>query len=352
MSAYLDGRTFIHTLDPRTKIAWSVVVSVLAILLRTPQLLAGLIILTVLPWLLVRPPLTRVRILLGLVAAASAGSLLSQGFFYTIEPRTLWVTVLPGLSLSREGVLHGAIVSLRLMAVLSAGSLVVVTTHPADLILALTKLRVPHWFAFMLTLALRFLPETVEQGRRILVAQQLRGVPSKGLLSISRRFRLLIVPLLSASLRSARQIAMAVELRAYSPDRVPAGLAIVPNRLDRAGRPGSDGRDRSRDRDMATRCLERRRWMMNWLYSGSVLVLLMLIGVAVLIGVRRHVFRTLTTLELATLAMMICLLHVAVVPWQIAFAKVPGLDRWCSPSRIQPCSCSACDWFQNQARPW
>jgi ABC-type thiamin/hydroxymethylpyrimidine transport system permease subunit len=31
-------------------------------------------------------------------------------------------------------------------------------------------------------------------------------------------------------------------------------------------------------------------------------------------------------LELATAALLICLLHVAVVPWQIGLAKVPGLD--------------------------
>ena len=79
---------------------------------------------------------------------------------------------------------YGAIVSLRLLSVLSAGALVVFTTYPSDLILALTKLRVPHSFAFMLTLALRFLPETVEQGKRILVAQQLRGGGGKGLVCL------------------------------------------------------------------------------------------------------------------------------------------------------------------------
>jgi len=44
----------------------------------------------------------------------------------------------------------------------------------------------------MLTLALRFLPETVEQGKRILVAQQLRGAGGKGMMSAVRRFRLLL----------------------------------------------------------------------------------------------------------------------------------------------------------------
>lgn len=74
----------------------------------------------------------------------------------------------------------------------------------------------------MLTLALRFLPETIEQGRRILVAQQLRGASGKGLLSSVHRFRLLLVPLLALSLRSARQVALAAEVRAYSANRTPS----------------------------------------------------------------------------------------------------------------------------------
>ena len=222
MTAYLDRHSPIHSLDPRVKIGWSVVVSLLAIILGHPILLGTLLILTLLPWSLVRPPLARVRLLLLLVAMTSVGSMLSQGFFYTLEPRTEWVRILPGLSLSREGVFYGAVVSLRLVSVLAAGSLVVFTTHPSDMILALTKLRVPHWFAFMLTLALRFLPETVEQGKRILVVQELRGAGGRGIFAAARRFRLLIVPLLAASLRSARQVAMAAEVRAYSPERVPA----------------------------------------------------------------------------------------------------------------------------------
>jgi energy-coupling factor transporter transmembrane protein EcfT len=98
----------------------------------------------------------------------------------------------------------------------------VYTTHASDLILALTKLRIPQSFAFMLTLALRFLPETIEQGKRILAAQRLRGAGGKGLLSAYRRFRLLVVPLLAVSLRSARQVALAAEVRAYSSSRVPS----------------------------------------------------------------------------------------------------------------------------------
>ena len=63
-----------------------------------------------------------------------------------------------------------------------------------------------------------------------------------------------------------------------------------------------------------------------WLYVGSVLGLLLAISGVIAAGVRQSVFRRFTTLELATAALLICLLHVAVIPWQIGLAKVPGLD--------------------------
>ncbi len=222
MTAYFDHHTPIHSLDPRVKIAWSVVVSLLAVILREPLLLGSLFALTLVPWCLVRPPLARLRLLLVLVGTTVLGTMISQGFFYGLEPRTELLTLVPGLSLCREGLIYGAVVSLRLLSVMAAGTLVVFTTYSSDLILAMTKLRVPHSFAFMLTLALRFLPETVEQGKRILVAQQLRGAGGKGFVSAVGRFRFLVVPLLAVSLRSARQVALAAEVRAYSSNRVPS----------------------------------------------------------------------------------------------------------------------------------
>jgi hypothetical protein len=63
-----------------------------------------------------------------------------------------------------------------------------------------------------------------------------------------------------------------------------------------------------------------------WLYFASVVGLLTAIGTTVVLGLRKRAFQPFTTLELATAAVLICLLHVAVVPWQIGLAKVPGLD--------------------------
>lgn len=63
-----------------------------------------------------------------------------------------------------------------------------------------------------------------------------------------------------------------------------------------------------------------------WYYGASVALLFVAIGLAIWLAIRGREFRRLTTQELATLALVICLLHMAVVPWQAALAKVPGMD--------------------------
>jgi energy-coupling factor transport system permease protein len=221
MIAYSDRPSPLSAVDPRLKIGYCVVVSLLSVILGHPLVLGGLFAVTAAPWLLARPPFARIRLLAVLMGVTVLGTMISQGFFYSLQPRTELIAFFPGLSLSREGLAYGAVQSLRLLSVMSAGMLVVFTTHPSDLVMAMAKLGVPASFAFMLMLALRFVPETMEQARRILIAQQLRGAGGKGLTGAVRRFRLLLIPLVGISLRSARQVALAAQVRAYSGRRAP-----------------------------------------------------------------------------------------------------------------------------------
>lgn len=58
MTAYFDRPSPVHALDPRVKIAWSVAVSLLAVVLRQPVMLGGLFALTIAPgaWCVRRLP--------------------------------------------------------------------------------------------------------------------------------------------------------------------------------------------------------------------------------------------------------------------------------------------------------
>lgn len=221
-------RTWLHRLDPRVKLAWSATVALSATLLGQPPELALLLGLTLVPWLVLRPPWRYVLALLSLAGLALGSMLVSQGLFWNSGPRTVVLTLPLGLSLAREGLLYGAGQSLRLVAIGSAALAVVACSEPAALLFALTRLGLPPGPAFMLVLALRFLPETLAQGQRILAIQRLRGVRGGAL----RRASHFIPPLVACLLRQARQMALAADARAWTPRRrelEPAPLA----RLDR-----------------------------------------------------------------------------------------------------------------------
>ena len=63
MIAYYSHPSPIHALDPRVKIMWSVVVSLLAVVWDGPLFLGGLFAITILPWCFAHPPFARLRLL-------------------------------------------------------------------------------------------------------------------------------------------------------------------------------------------------------------------------------------------------------------------------------------------------
>jgi len=124
-----------------------------------------------------------------------------------------------GVYVYRDGLTYGAIQSLRFITAITTGMLVIITTHPADLLLGATRLKMPPRFAFMLTVSLRFLPLMVEETQRIMVAQQVRGVRLRGVRGTVRGFYRAFIPLIVGALRRARQLALAAEVRAYTGER-------------------------------------------------------------------------------------------------------------------------------------
>lgn len=222
MTALCEPVAALGRIDPRLKLGYVAVVSVLSAILVGPWPLGALCALTLLPWPAARPRKTVLWALVAGAGVAVGGTMLSQGFFYGREPRTELLTLAPWLSLCVEGLVYGAVQSLRMIAVASAGIAVSLTTPLGDLVLGLSRLGLPSPLSFAALLALRFLPEVFEQAQRLLIVQQLRGVRGRGPIAAAYRFGLLVPPLLGRMLQSAREVALAAEVRAYTHDRVPS----------------------------------------------------------------------------------------------------------------------------------
>ncbi len=232
MIKYFEGKSALHQLDPRVKIIWCLIISILVALTGDPIILGIIFLSTVLSWIIVHPPLRRCRRAFIFIIAAVITTMISQSFFYNAGSQEEKLLILSadfpilgkltgGLFVSLEGLKYGFIQSFRLSSLFLTGLLIIMTTYPSDLILGLTRLGIPGRFAFMLTVSFRFLPVLEEKSKRILTAQRLRGMKTDGWISKIKVFRHLLVPLVIDVLRDVRQLALAAEVRCFTGERIP-----------------------------------------------------------------------------------------------------------------------------------
>lgn len=209
---YQEKDTVLHSLDPRTKMLLTFFIVFLAIIWFDPLIQLFMLALAIALCLLAGLPIRRTfGIALGmLVFLALIGiiQILSRGapYFMTIGP----------LKLSTPGLFYALSIGFRLAAMALTFSAFMACTRANLLTEALVKMRLPFQIAYMVTLALRFLPLFVVEMEIIQNAQQARAQEiSKGVISKMKNLLTMIKPLFVGSLRRSSQIALSMELKAF-----------------------------------------------------------------------------------------------------------------------------------------
>lgn len=129
------------------------------------------------------------------------------------------------LKITLDGILNSVFVSIRIVALILASSVLTFTTSPTQLTDAierllrpLAKLHVPvHEFAMMMTIALRFVPTLLEETDKIMSAQKARGadMESGGIVQRIKALVPVLIPLFVSAFRRAYDLATAMESRCY-----------------------------------------------------------------------------------------------------------------------------------------
>lgn len=121
-----------------------------------------------------------------------------------------------GVCIYREGLLFALAVLLKLLVVLEASLLFVLTTHPADLITAVSVTSGSPSLAYLIGSPLLLLPTMRQRIRTIQSAQQARGMEISG--SIFKRFKglvPLVMPLILGAIIEIEQRSVALELKGF-----------------------------------------------------------------------------------------------------------------------------------------
>lgn len=222
---YKEKETIIHKFDPRVKLTLLISISIVSILIGNPWILLLIAGSTIPFWILIKPSWARLKGLIYAYIIMGLGFMLSQGFFYYWEPKTVLIVVIPsdfpvlgpltgGLYLYLEGLIYGSIQTLRIITTINISLLIIASTHPSKLLLALNKLGLPYTLSFMISTAVRFAPNMLEEGKTILNAMKTRGFKTGGIRKLNA-LRLIFFPLLNNTLKSARKIAIAADIRGF-----------------------------------------------------------------------------------------------------------------------------------------
>lgn len=231
LGRYAPYDTFVHRLDPRSKLLILVLLMVAVFFSYPTQtmtfVMGGLLLLVI--------------FVLLLVSRVSLRQLFSslKALWIMIIILLLINVLIPPLGASRiafsignfnifwESILQSAKIILRLVMMISLTLILTATTKPLDLTYALewymTPLRLIHFptheIAMTISIALRFIPTLLDETMRIMNAQASRGVDFehgkvkekiKAILS-------LIVPLFMSAFQRSEELANAMEARGYNP---------------------------------------------------------------------------------------------------------------------------------------
>ena len=129
------------------------------------------------------------------------------------------------INITKEGVITGIYMAVRIMCLVASSSLLTYTTSPTELTDAIEYLMAPlklihvdtHSIAMMMTIALRFIPTLIEEVDKIMNAQKARGadMESGNLFQRAKAMLPILIPLFVSSFRRAFELAYAMECRCY-----------------------------------------------------------------------------------------------------------------------------------------
>jgi energy-coupling factor transport system permease protein len=212
---YLDKDTWIHRLDPRTKLIGVLMIFSICLCFNHPLYLAaislGILLIAILAKALRN--FWRLRFLLVLLILFS--TMMWPFFVKGQTPLWSWGP----LQVSQESLLYGIAMGLRLAAFVGTGLIFLSTTRNEELTNGLIRMGCPYPIAFALATALRLIPTFAGAGATIIQAQVSRGLDleSRNIFNRLGKFIPQAVPLFIYAIRHTNLLAMALESRGFNP---------------------------------------------------------------------------------------------------------------------------------------
>jgi len=207
-----SGDSVIHQLDPRIKVTWLIgnctAVLVSSGILQLSLIMASIAVTTVASRVSLKIFLTvfKISLLIGVQLVLLLGVLRPEG---QILVEVAFVKLYAG------GVAAGIQGWLRLLDLCCLLLQFVIWTSPEDLTLLMAKLGIPHRYAVLPGLALRFLPILEKDLKVTLETLQTRGLELTTIRQKCKGLLTVVLPLVLKALKRSKEISLYMELKGY-----------------------------------------------------------------------------------------------------------------------------------------
>ncbi|TRZ55335.1 energy-coupling factor transporter transmembrane protein EcfT [archaeon] len=202
---YVHRDSFIHRLDPRAKMFWLVIFSALVFMTSSPAIVTGILAFT---------------LLIGIAAKLPKEQLWHSTKIFIIFLPVAYVLLYIFLLGPNIGAIVGGLVfTAKFLVLIFAAVIFTMTTSSRDMLLALTKMKVPYAFAFMLTIAIRFIPVITKEINSVIDAQRARAYEIsfslKHPVRSVEKFVPILIPVLMLLLKRSHELSLSIDSRAF-----------------------------------------------------------------------------------------------------------------------------------------
>lgn len=167
--------------------------------------------------------------------------LLTMGFFNVEQVKALTgkseltpLLTLGTAKMSWEGFLYGLNVIFKTLTMILIIPLAIFTTDINQMMVSLTKARIPYKIVFIFSATLRLFPLLVEESQSIIAAQRLRGlaIEKMGWLQKGKIYASIAVPLILNAMAKSQKLEVVLQAKAFSgdPDRTFLQESVLKNR--------------------------------------------------------------------------------------------------------------------------
>lgn len=219
---YLDGDSFIHRLDPRAKLLFTVAHFIACVVLIEQVWLVCLLLVEALALTLLAGTTTNLWRLRALLLAMFVLAVISWLVLGAKQTPIWWVFYQENLGMGISAGLRSVIAVIISVLLLS-------TTRNEELGAGLRKISIPYGGVFAFTSALRMAPVLIGSALSVMEAQRSRGLDldSGNALSRLRRSLPLLVPAFLLTMRSTSTFSMAIEAKGYGHNSRSRGSYLV-----------------------------------------------------------------------------------------------------------------------------